>query len=337
MKKVLVIRFSAMGDIVLTTPFLRMFKNTYPEYSVDFLMKKNYIDILKYNKNINDILTLKENNFWKLVSRIRQINYDMIIDLQMSIRSWLISTLSGNLIKKNYKTRRLKRFILINFHKNFYHDITPVPLRFLDAAKNLGVKDDGRGADFPVSQYELSNVKNRLTKDGINNTNFLIVLAPGAGRETKKWPAERYAKLCKYFIKSGYEVICIGDQKDSKSCDLITETSQKVKNYAGRLTLQQVAALLNQSKLLITNDTGVMHIGTAVCQNVIAIFGPTTEILGFFPFRGNASVIEKNINCRPCSFHGTNTCPQKHFKCMRDISVQEVLDEAYKILKKGLI
>ncbi|MFO7890570.1 MAG: lipopolysaccharide heptosyltransferase II [bacterium] len=334
MNKVLVIRLSAMGDIVLATPFLRMFKNTFPEYSVDFLIKEKYTDILRYNKNIHTILTLKVDNFWELITEIRQRKYDMVIDLQMSIRSWSISVLSGNYRRKTYGTRRFKRFMLINFNKDIYHGIKPVPLRFLEAVEDLGVRDDGRGADFPFSRHEQRKVKDRLIDDGIKNTKSLIVLAPGAGRETKKWPVEKYVELSKFFIESGYNVVTIGDKNDFWICDKIIKKSDGARNYAGELTLQHVASLLSLAQLLITNDTGVMHIGTAVCKNVIAIFGPTTEVLGFFPFRGNARVIEKNINCRPCSYHGTHTCPQKHFKCMRDISVEEVIEETKIILKR---
>ena len=158
MKKILVIRFSAMGDIVQTTPFLRMFRNTFPDYSVDFLLKEQYADILKYNNNINNLLTLQSGNFWELIFKISKKKYDMVIDLQKSLRSWLISTLSGNYWRRTYKTRRFERFVLINFKKNIYQSLIPVPLRFLQAVEDLGVKDDGKGADFPFSQKELKEI-----------------------------------------------------------------------------------------------------------------------------------------------------------------------------------
>jgi len=327
MKKVLIIRFSSIGDIVLTTPLLRMFKSTFPECEIDFLVKEKYRELLENNPHVNRILTLASDKFWTLIQEIKRRDYDMVIDLQMDIRSLLMSILSGHFKRKTYNTRRFKRFILITFRKNYYKEIKSVPLRFLEAVEDLGVKDDGIGVDFYYSSSEKKTVTDRLKSDNITNINSLIVLAPGAGRKTKRWPVKRYAEVGEFLIDAGYNVVTIGDKTDKNICNQIAEKSGNIKNYAGELTLQQVGALLSMAQLLITNDTGVMHIGTAVCQNVIAIFGPTTEILGFYPFRGNAKVIEHELYCRPCSYHGTDTCPQKHFKCMKSISVKEVIDE----------
>ena len=327
MTKVLIIRFSSIGDIVLTTPLLRMFKSAFPECDVDFLVKAKYSEILKNNPYINRLLTLTSHNLWQLIKEIRRKKYDNIIDLQMDFRSLLISIFSGHFHRKVFNTRRFKRFLLITFRKNYYKEIKPVPLRFFESVEDLGIKDDGKGADFYFSSSEKKLVTDRLKSDNINNTNSLIILAPGAGRNTKRWPVEKYSEVAKSLIDTGYNVVTIGDKMDNDICSQIAKVSEKIKNYAGEFTLQQVGALLSMAKLLVTNDTGVMHIGTAVCQNVIAIFGPTTEILGFYPFRGNAKVIEHTLQCRPCSYHGTDTCPQKHFQCMKRISVKEVVDE----------
>ncbi len=327
MKKVLIIRFSSIGDIVLTTPLLRMFKTTFPECEVDFLTKQKYKEILENNPHVNRILTLTSDNFWTLIKEINRRDYDMIIDLQIDLRSLLMSVFSGYFQRKVYNTRRFKRFLLITFRKNYYKEKKPVSLRFLETVEDLGINDDGKGADFYFSSSEKKLVTDRLKSDDINNTNSLIVLAPGAGRKTKRWPVKRYAEVGKFLIDAGYNVVVIGDKTDKNICDQIAEEFDKIKNYAGEFTLQQVGALLSMAKLLITNDTGVMHIGTAVCQNVIAIFGPTTEILGFYPFRGKATVIEHSLHCRPCSYHGTDTCPQKHFQCMKSISAEEVIVE----------
>ncbi len=334
MKKVLIIRFSAIGDIVLTTPFLRMVKTTFPQWRLDFLVKDKYKEILEYNPHINDILTLGSNNFRELIKEIRKKKYDLLIDLQMSIRSWLVSILSGIFRRKTYSNRRFKRFILIHFKKNLYKGIIPVPQRFLEAVKDLGVNDDGKGADFYFAPALQKKIVDMMHQDGIKNGKSFIVLAPGAGRETKRWPADNYSKVGRYLVKQGYAVVTIGDKRDKELCDQVVRNSKEIKNYAGRLSLGQVAALLSQAELLITNDTGIMHIGTAVTKNVIAIFGPTTEVLGFFPFRGNARVIEKKLNCRPCSYHGTDTCPRKHFNCMRSISVNEIIEETRNMLQR---
>lgn len=335
MKKVLIIRFSAIGDIVLTTPLLRMFKTTFPECSLDFLVKDEYKKIIMHNPHINNVLTLKTKNFWELVKEIRTKKYDMVIDLQMSLRSWLISILSGNFDRKTYHTRRFQRFILIKFRKNFYKDIVPVPLRFLETVKNLGVKDDGKGADFYFPPAEQRNVAEMLKSDGIKDNKSLIILAPGAGRKTKQWPVENFAEIGRFLINAGYAVVTIGNHNDRELCEYILNASKEIKNYAGRLSLGQVAALLSRATLLITNDTGIMHIGTAVGSKVIAIFGPTTEVLGFYPFRGNATVVEEKLACRPCSYHGTDTCPKKHFKCMRSISLDEVKEKVSNILQRN--
>ena len=161
----------------------------------------------------------------------------------------------------------------------------------------------------------------------------IIVLAPGASKMTKRWLSENFAKLGDRLLKMNYQVLLVGGYQDKQICKNIEETMvQPPENFAGLLSLQETAALINESVLLISNDTGVMHMGAALKKPVVAIFGPTTHHLGFVPFRTQSIVVEKSLSCRPCSYHGTDVCPKGHFHCMKDIPVEDVLKAAKNLL-----
>lgn len=336
LRHILIIRFSAIGDIVLTTPVIRMIKKTFPETEIDFLVKKEYREILEANPYINEILTLaSDDSLLKTAEEIKRNSYNAVVDFQMSLRSFFICFLSGNFFRKRTNLRRLRRFLLVQFKKDFYGDYKTVPLRFLESVKRWNVKDDGSGADFFITDTAHEHVSNKLKNDGIDKADRLIVLAPGAGRNTKKWPAQGYTEVGNYFAANNFKVAVIGGKGDLKTCALVTgRKSKNILNYAGEFNLQQTAALLSAADLLISNDTGVMHIASAVCRNVLAVFGPTTAHLGFKPFRCSSTVIEKEFSCRPCSFHGTYECPGKNFRCMREISSKEVIIAANKLINR---
>ena len=162
---------------------------------------------------------------------------------------------------------------------------------------------------------------------GSPGENRMVVLAPGAAHATKQWPLSYYAAVGRFLYSAGFSIVLIGGEKDRIVCGELSVTlNSKPVNLAGNLTLIESAALLKLSRLLVTNDTGVMHMAGAVGTPVIAIFGPTTGDLGFFPFRSTSRVIEnEQLNCRPCSFHGTSRCPRKHFRCMKEILPDRVI------------
>jgi heptosyltransferase-2 len=219
-------------------------------------------------------------------------------------------------------------------HQDCYCTEEAVPLRYLKAVKSWGVEDDGRGCELFVHPDSESSLKDKL-KDP-DRSKPIMLLAPGAGRATKRWLPERFSEVGTHFSEQGYQVILMGGEQDRPiSKEVGAAIPNLFADLCGKLSLQESLALVQKARILITNDTGVMHMASALQTPVVALFGPTTRPLGFFPFRATSQVIEKELNCRPCSYHGTDRCPKDHFRCMRDIESEEVINTAETLLKRG--
>ncbi|MCD6116836.1 lipopolysaccharide heptosyltransferase II [bacterium] len=334
-KKILVIRFSAMGDVILTTPFLRILKKEIPDAQVDFIVKLKFSPLLEGNQNISSIITVPERflDFVKLIFGLRKNRYDVVFDLQRNFKSSLIMILSGAKKKRKYKTRRFRRFVLVKFKKDIYRNNKSIPLRFLDALDEGSLKDDGKGAELNISEESKKRVSSLLEEAGIIYPFNMIVLAPGAGRATKRWNIKGFAEVGKHFIRLGYDVAIIGGEEDKDICKAVCSlTGEKAINFCGKTNLSETAAFMSICRLLISNDTGVMHMAGALNTPVVAIFGPTTKELGFFPFRGISQVVQIPLKCRPCSFHGTAKCSEQHFRCMNDITADMVIEAAENLI-----
>ncbi len=339
MKKILIIRFSAMGDVILTTPVIRMLKKRFPEARVDFLVKEEYAPLLSANPHLHAVHRFPTHGGAEAKRRclraVRAEHYDAILDLQVSPRSRLYRTAAGAGKKVTYKTRRWPRFLLVHFRVKRYADDVPVPLRFLEAIRPWGVEDDGLGAELWIDGQAERTIEKYLKDLGWNGAKPLMVLAPGAGRETKKWPAERFAEVGSHF-QDDYVVVLAGGPKDAEVCRSVA-LGMKMKPFvlAGALSLRKTAALISRSRLVLSNDTGLMHMAMALGISTVALFGPTHRLFGFFPFRGRSRVVEKDLSCRPCSYHGTATCPKGHFRCMKEITPEEVISAIRQLLENA--
>jgi lipopolysaccharide heptosyltransferase II len=327
-QRILVIRFSAMGDIILATPLIRWIRKGYPEAELDVLVRSEYSSLLDTHPDVNQVLTWPIRggltDLIALQKRIRQRHYDVLIDLQASGRSRWLAFMAGARRTTYYRPKRLKRFLLVCFRLNLFKISVPVPIRYLAAVKLLHIQDDGSGASlFPEDRVK--NMVQRLIRQ--IRKDRMIIMAPGAAHATKQWPLQFYAEVGRFLQTNGFSIVLIGGETDWSVCDRLSGLlDSHPLNLAGKLTFIESAALLQQSRLLVTNDTGVMHMAGAVGTPVVAIFGPTTRELGFFPFRSASRVIEhEQLNCRPCSFHGTARCPRKHFRCMQEILPDQII------------
>ncbi|MFC1502227.1 lipopolysaccharide heptosyltransferase II [bacterium] len=337
-KRILIIRLSAMGDVLLTTPLLRILKKHYQKMDIHFCVKKQFAPLIETNPSVQSVISFSPGGGLKELRRIlnliRQSRYDAIIDLQVNFRSWLLRRFSGVRRKIRYHPQRWRRFLLVHFRMNRYKNNVPIPLRYIRALKSWGVEDDGEGLDLVVASPARKSILSILKEAGVKKKNRLIVLAPGAGRGTKRWPADKFTEVGNYFHQKGMRVCIVGGNGDETVCDRIhRDMLFPVMNFVSKFSLHETAALIAESDILISNDTGVMHIGCALRKPVVALFGPTTHHLGFSPFRTQAKVIERDLDCRPCSYHGTETCPKGHFRCMVDISSSQVIQAAEKLLK----
>lgn len=336
-ERLLIIRFSAIGDVIMTTALIRQLKQSFPEAQIDFLVKSAYIELLQNNPHLNTVYGYESvRQQEQLIQRLKKNRYDGLIDLQSSLRSrFFVFRIRA---KRQTKIRigRLKRFCLVQLHWDLYRSIRSVPEKYLDTIKSWGGVDDGQGLELKYRPIADLTVDRLLSAFDVPDNKPLLLIAPGAGRKTKHWLPERFAELGRYFANQGFFIIQIGGSADADICEAVTRAAgESILQVCGQLRLEETAALMSRAKLLVTNDSGMMHMATAVKVPVVAIFGPTTRHFGFFPFRSVFQIVESDLNCRPCSFHGTDSCPKGHFKCMREIKTASVIQACEKLLELG--
>jgi heptosyltransferase-2 len=337
LRRVLVIRFGAMGDVVLASPLIRGLSRAGKGVQIDFLVKEPYIPLVAGDPRIHRILSFPQcgglDALRNAVRAVRANRYDAVVDLQNSPRSRAIACLSGAGKRRTVRLDRWKRFCLVHFRKDLYGEPVPVPLKYLRTARDLGAADDGLGLEFFVDPVSAGSMEGRLGAAGIDPETPLAVLAPGAGRRTKRWPVGRFADTATHFASRGFRTVLIGGPGDRTACDDVRRgAGGKPVDFSATLTLQETASLIQRARLLITNDTGVMHLAAALGTPCAAVFGPTTRQFGFFPFRARSAIVERALDCRPCSYHGTDRCPKGHFRCMLDIGSGDVISAAERIL-----
>lgn len=332
-RKILIVRMSSIGDIVLTTPVIRALRLRFPDAQIDFLVKSQFASLPENNPNISNIIPFDSGSGFggllKLRNRLSAEKYDWLIDLHRSLRSRFLSAFCGFKLKTTYKKQLFNRFMLIRFKKNFYKEVKPVYMRYFEALEPFHIEYDGNGTEVFLLESDFSGFNS-----GIINEKT-VVLCPGAAHANKQWLHERFAQLAIELSLSGCNVVLLGGKKEKRLCEQIKEISKvELHILAGETSLRQSAALLSKSAVVVANDSGMMHLAQAVKTPVVAIYGPTTRELGFFPFPEKSTVIEKELSCRPCTFKGAESCPKGHFNCMKNIGSQEVADAIKMVVER---
>jgi ADP-heptose:LPS heptosyltransferase len=314
MKKILIIRFSSIGDIVLTTPIIRCVK-LQTNCELHYLTKPQFATILEPNIYIDKIMYL-DKNISITKKTVKSENYDCIIDLHHNIRSNRITFgLSAKIIRFN--KINIEKWFAVNFKKTSFLPKKHIVDRYFEAVSSISIKNDGQGLDYFIPE----TMKVELNTYNIPQNYIAIVL--GATYFTKKYPASKMIDLLR---KTNKNYVLLGVEEDKEAADLISNAMpNEVINLCGKLNLHQSASIIQQSYLVITNDTGLMHIAAALRKPIVSIWGNTIPEFGMYPYYPIDLAISyfvaqnKNLNCRPCSKIGFHKCPKKHFKCMNDI------------------
>jgi heptosyltransferase II len=340
--KMLFIRMSSIGDIILTTPLVRAAKKSFPEASIDFLTKKQYQQLLEHNPNIRRAIGFDTSKgirgLVRLIEELRAEKYDLVVDLHVNPRSILVRYLCGARMQRRAQKYSLERRLLKWTRINLLKNAPPVAERYFTALEDFNVKPDGLGPEVYVSRLDQARAKKFMDLAGLSDRT-LIGLAPGASKFTKRWPAENYALVGERLAREfNAGVLILGGDEDMKVCEEVVSRLKSagiapVLNLAGELSILQSTAAISRVKLLVSNDTALMHLAAAAGTPVAAVFGPTTRAMGFFPYSKKSVVIEnERLACRPCSLHGDPACPKKHFKCMLEIKPEEVVEACKKLL-----
>lgn len=323
MVKYLIIRFSSMGDIILTTPVIRHLKSQVEGAEIHYLTKSVFTPLLEANPYIDRIHSF-EGDMNKCLKDLSQVGFDYIIDLHNNVRS---ARIKFALKRMDFSVHKLnmKKWIYVNFKLNLLPDRHMVE-RNLDTIRSFINERDRLGLDYFIPEEE--KIDPVSLPDGFRAGH--IALAIGAKHQTKKLPVESLRVLC-----SGLEppVILLGDQGDRETGDAIVRAlpGKRIFNGCGKYTINGSASLVRQSAVLITHDTGLMHMGAAFKKKIITIWGNTTPELGMYAYRPHPASVNfevKGLRCRPCSKIGYKSCPRRHFKCMLEQDLEGIATTA---------
>ena len=291
------------------------------------LTKLEHAPLVSHNPYVNRVLALpSDQGVVGLAAELRADRYTHMLDLHDSIRSRTLRLLVPGRWS-SYPKHRVARAMLIRTKRNRYRDSRPVAERYFDAARDLDVAPDGGPPDLFLSSEAVREAADWLGRSGLGQDRPLIALAPGAAHATKRWPLEHWHGLVQRIQAAGFDVVLVGGRGDVAVGDaLAANAGSGVANAAGQFGLQGTGAMLQRARALVSGDTGVMHMATAVETPVVALFGPTVRPFGFFPYSRRAEVVELALPCRPCSSKGSSRCPLGHHRCLGDMGPDLVFE-----------
>ena len=329
-RKILVIRFSSIGDIVLTTPVLRRLFAAYPGASIDYCVKPAFVPLVNTSPYLNTVCT---------PDVPPRGHYDMVIDLQNNLRSRsLMKAISCDRVYR-YRKQNWKKLLLVRTGLNLFDSKDSVVDRYMASFEEQKVDSDQRGCELWLSEDDRSFAASFSNGDGLR-----LAVCFGANHFTKRYPPSKFASVIESVLrKLQLRVFLLGATEDSRQADeiftaLSPVASSRVMNLSGKTSLKQSAAVLEACDAVLTNDTGLMHIASAFRKQLFVLFGSSVAEFGFFPYNTPYVLFEvADLACRPCSHIGRDSCPKRHFRCMMDIPEQLVakkITDYFKTIKQ---
>jgi len=310
-QKLLILRFSSIGDIVLTTPVIRTCKNQLKNVEVHFVCKQSFKAVLEENPYI-DKLHVFEKDIKEIYSELKAEQFDVLIDLHNNLRSWRLKKFLG--IKSfTFKKLNVLKLLTVLSKKVSLLPQMHIVQRYLEAVSSLGVKEDGKGLDYFIPS------KDQFIPEPHVLPNNFVALVLGGSYFTKKIPIEKLFEICKI---SKFPLVFLGGVEETETAKKLSLNFPQHLNLCGSLNLHQSAYVIRESSWVISSDTGLMHIASAFQKRIISVWGNTIPEFGMAPYLPHVEnrVLEtKNLSCRPCSKLGYQKCPKKHFNCMMKI------------------
>lgn len=329
--KVLVIRFSSIGDIVLTTPVIRCLKQQRPDVEIHYLTKHTYSNLLAQNPYISKLHYLHD-ELDEIIEILKTEKYDFIIDLHNNLRTLRVKK-ALNVQSHSFRKLNVQKWLLTNLKVNLMPDISIVE-RYFETVAPLKVHNDGKGLDYylPADQ-KLSN-----TDIPMSHWGGYVGCVIGGSCGTKQLPVAQWEKFCDIIP---YPVMLMGGPEDREDGNEIAmQDPIKIYNSCGKFNLNESAELVKIARVIVSNDTGLMHVAAAYQKPIVSLWGNTSPEMGMFPYYGfnnlkhrvapqSVLIENKNLSCHPCSKIGYARCPKKHFRCMNELDMN-VVSEAVK-------
>ncbi len=327
---VLLVRFSSIGDILLTTPLVRALARRHPDAKLVYVTKRAMMPLVADHPALAEVVALEPGEpIRHLARRLAALVPTHGLDLHGSLRSVALRLLVP-CRWAGYRKRKLARSALISVGVDLYGTPKPVAERYFEAARALDVRPDEGPPEFFLAPGARERAAHWLDAKGLA-TASIAALAPGAAHATKRWPLAHWSALAGQLSAAGYRSIVLGGPDDRGIAQQLAAAGA-AESAVGEFSLQETGALLARARVLISGDTGIMHMATGVGTPVVALFGPTVEQFGFFPYRAPAVVLQRTLGCRPCSSTGTPACPLGHHRCLVDVSPPEVAAAALRLV-----
>ena len=325
LKKIILIRFSSIGDIILTTPVIRCLKLQIPDIELHVLTKSSYQNLLSCNPYINKVYGLK-GDLKELLPELKAEHYDFVVDLHRNLRSRRVK----NALRKPSAT-----FPKLDFQKFLYTKLKIGKLpdihivdRYFKAVEKLGVKNDAQGLDFFFDE------NNTVLPPEMPEKYAAIVI--GGQHSTKILPAEKVIEVCRAL---DFPVVLVGGKEDAERGEYIYKALENnVLNTCGRFSIAQSAMVLKCAEVVLANDTGMMHIAAALRKPIVSVWGNTVPEFGMYPYlptcpQRSCVVENKVLKCRPCHKLGFKQCPKGHFACMNTLNANEIARKMRELMK----
>ena len=325
--KLLIIRFSSIGDIVLTTPVIRALKQQLGA-EVHYLTKQGFRGIVAANPHVAKVYTIN-NKVSEVMSALKEEKYDYVIDLHRNLRSaqvkWGLGAKAYSFDKINWE-----KWLIVNFKANRLPDVHIVD-RYMAAVASLGAKKDGLGLDYFIPPEDEVSVGNLLSTNVLapqQEAPKYIAFVIGAAHNTKRLPTDKIISICR---QASMPVLLLGGPGEADEGKQIADAAGgQVLNMCGLFNLNQSASIVRQAYKVISHDTGLMHIAAAFGKSLLSVWGNTIPEFGMYPYypegvNRNTTFEVKGLSCRPCSKIGFQECPKGHFRCMRDISEEAIV------------
>jgi lipopolysaccharide heptosyltransferase I len=365
--RILLIKPSALGDVVHTIPVLVKLRARYPHAQIDWLITPENAEVVRHHPALSNVVLFARRDFskrgrrWRatvafldLLKQIRSAKYDLVVDMHGQVRSAFFSLISGAPVRIGFD-RPIKRSLTVSAEHDLknvpshgwrgaregswiaYTHRIPIPTldvhaidRYLWVAPLLGLDDDTPDLTIYLSSETIRNVERLLQEHGVPASKPLVVLVPGTIWETKHWTIEGFAGVARQFIREGFAVALAGTKRDQKRCQQIAAAASGTCDLSGKTTPAELAALIRRAEVAVTNDSGSMHVAASLGKPMVSVFGPTNPVhIG--PYERPESVVRVDLPCSPCNYRRLSQCPFDH-ACMKQVTSEMVVERARKIL-----
>lgn len=324
--KFLIIRLSSIGDIVLTTPVIRCLRKKYPDAEIFYLTKKKFTGIVETNPYLSQVLTL-DDDILETIEILKDEKFDYVIDLHYNLRTLRIKQALKGVPFYSFNKLNTQKWIYTNFKINVMPNKHIVD-RYMETVASLGVVNDNLGLDYFIPE----NAKVKESDLPFSHSQGFLSIAIGAAHFTKKLPVEKLKELCG---KIDYPIILLGGKEDfDNGTEISSLDPVKIYNACGKFSLNESAEIVRRSQLVISHDTGLMHIAAAFKKMVFSVWGNTVPSFGMYPYMTEYKIFQVDkLWCRPCSKIGYEKCPLGHFKCMNQMSIDAIANSVIDFLK----